>query len=141
VVSSPLQKEIAHYAREAARAYSALARDDTAAALRRFKALPHDVYWGGFDRITEGQILSRLGRDAEALELLEGAFPVTLWRPARVLASLDAARAAERLGHRERANAAYQFVVDAWRHADPELEPYVREARAGLGRLVDEPRR
>jgi hypothetical protein len=32
----------------------------------------------------------------------------------------------------------YQFVIDAWRHADPELEPYVREARAGLGRLAAE---
>jgi hypothetical protein len=29
-------------------------------------------------------------------------------------------------------------VVDVWRHADPELEPYVREARAGLQRLAGE---
>ena len=29
----------------------------------------------------------------------------------------------------------YQFVLNAWRHADPELEPYVREARAGVERL------
>ena len=32
----------------------------------------------------------------------------------------------------------YQFVVDVWRHADPELEPYVREARAGWERLAAE---
>jgi hypothetical protein len=29
-------------------------------------------------------------------------------------------------------------VVDVWRHADRELEPQVREARAGLERLAAE---
>jgi hypothetical protein len=32
----------------------------------------------------------------------------------------------------------YRFVVDVWRHADPALEPYVRETRAGLERMVTE---
>lgn len=36
---------------------------------------------------------------------------------------LDVATAAERLGERERAIRGYQFVVDAWRHADSELQP------------------
>ena len=51
---------------------------------------------------------------------------------------LDRARIAESLGEREKAIDSYRFVVDVWRHADPELEPYVREARAGLGRLAAE---
>jgi hypothetical protein len=139
--SRPIEKEIAQYEAEAALAYSALTRGDTLAALRRFEALPHDVTWGALDRLTEGQILTRQGRDPEALKLFEEAFPIFWWGPARVLAALDAARAAERLGQRERATAHYQFVVDAWRHADPELQHYVDEARQGLARLTAEPRR
>ena len=134
-------RELAQYAAEAARAYSKLARGDTVGALRRFEALPKDVWWGALDRVTQGEILARQGRDADALTLFEGAFPNDWWGPARVLASLDAARAAERLGQRERATSAYQFVVDAWRHADAELEPYVGEARGGLERLAAEPSR
>jgi eukaryotic-like serine/threonine-protein kinase len=139
--SQPTEREVAHYGAEAALAYSALARRDTADALRRFEALPHDVVVGGLDRVTEVQILIRLGRDADALELFEEAFPINWWGPARVLATLTAAGAAERLGQRKRAAAHYQFVVDVWRQADSELEPYVQEARAGLGRLAAEPRR
>jgi hypothetical protein len=31
-------------------------------------------------------------------------------------------------------------VANVWRHADPELQPYVAEAREGLGRMTSEPR-
>jgi eukaryotic-like serine/threonine-protein kinase len=134
----PLWKELAQYAAQAARAYSALARGDTVVALQRFETLPKDFVWGALEQVTEGQILARQGRDAEAVILFEGAFPHSWWGPARVLAALDAARAAERLGQRQRAAAHYQFVVDVWRHADSELEPYLREARAGLERLAAE---
>jgi tetratricopeptide (TPR) repeat protein len=138
--SRPNEREMAQYGAEAALAYAVLSRGDTLAALRRFEALPHDVIWGALDRLTEGQILTRQGRDTEALKLFEEAFPIVWWGPARVVAALDAARAAERLGQRERATGHYQFVVDAWRHADPELQHYVDEARQGLARLTSEPR-
>jgi hypothetical protein len=55
-----------------------------------------------------------------------------------VLTRLESARAAERLGQLKRAAADYQYLVDAWRHGDPELEPYLREAREGLARLTSE---
>jgi hypothetical protein len=55
--------------------------------------------------------------------------------PFFVLGVLERGRIAERLGERRKAIDSYQFVVDVWRHADPELEPYVREARAALERL------
>ena len=58
-----------------------------------------------------------------------------------VIARLEQARAAERLGERERAIAGYRFVVEAWRHADAELQPYVTEAREALRRLTAEPKR
>jgi hypothetical protein len=32
----------------------------------------------------------------------------------------------------------YKRVVDTWRTADPNLQPYVAEARAGLDRLTSE---
>ncbi len=138
--SRPSWKEVAQYGSEAARAYSLLARGDTAAALGFFEAQPSDSLWP-LERVTRAQLLVRRGRDVEALELFEGAFPSDWWGPTRVLATLEAAKTAERLGQKKRAVAHYQFVADAWRHADPELKPYVREARAGLERLIAEPRR
>jgi len=56
-------------------------------------------------------------------------------RPSDVLWYLERARVAERLGERARAMEAYQYVVVAWRRADPELQPYAAEARAALQRL------
>jgi hypothetical protein len=47
---------------------------------------------------------------------------------------------AERMGDREKAARDYQYVVAVWRHADPELQPYVTEAREALTRLAAEPR-
>jgi acyl-homoserine lactone acylase PvdQ len=61
--------------------------------------------------------------------------------PFFVLGRLEQGRIAERLGERQKAMDSYQFVVDAWQHADPELESYVREARARLGRTTGGARR
>jgi len=49
-------------------------------------------------------------------------------------------RRQERLGRRDEATTAYAYVVDAWARADSVLQPYVAEARAGLGRLRAEPK-
>jgi hypothetical protein len=48
---------------------------------------------------------------------------------------MERARVFNRLGRRDEAATNYQFVIDAWRTADPELQPYVREATAALKRL------
>ena len=53
-----------------------------------------------------------------------------------VLATLERGRVAERLGEREKALESYRFVTEAWRRPDPELQPYVSEAREGLARLA-----
>jgi hypothetical protein len=55
-----------------------------------------------------------------------------------VLGVLELGRLAERTGEREKANRSYQFVVNVWRRADPELQPYVLEARNALARLTRE---
>jgi len=50
-----------------------------------------------------------------------------------------AAEVAERLGQKRVAAAWYGKFIDLWRTADPELQPYVKEAKKRLGELVAEP--
>ena len=63
------------------------------------------------------------------------------FHPGEVLWRLERARVNERLGNLDKALPEYRFVADVWRHADPELQPYVEEAKAALKRLAAEPRR
>jgi hypothetical protein len=44
-------------------------------------------------------------------------------------------RRRERLGDTAQALRGYQTVLDLWRRADPELQPFVAEARAAMIRL------
>jgi hypothetical protein len=93
-----------------------------------------------FDQLTLARLLAARGRDAEALVILDRGFP---WPRACLTASLwalERGQVAERLGQREAAASSYRFIADSWRHADPELQPYVEEARQGLARLGSEPR-
>jgi hypothetical protein len=48
---------------------------------------------------------------------------------------MERARVFERLGRRAEAAENYALVADAWRTADVELQPYVRESHAALTRL------
>ena len=48
---------------------------------------------------------------------------------------MERARVFERLGCRDEAAANYAFVADAWRTADAELQPWVREAHDAMARL------
>jgi hypothetical protein len=60
--------------------------------------------------------------------------------PAEIMRALQRGRIYERLGNTDRAAEGYGFVLRAWRNADPELQPYVTEARAALVRLAGEKR-
>ena len=51
---------------------------------------------------------------------------------------LERARIADRLGQRETAEELYHFVAERWKKADPELQPYVAEARERWERLSAE---
>jgi hypothetical protein len=131
----PLSNVVRDYAADAARAYMALARGDTAVALRAFAALPDSACRlssvnCGIYKLTEARLLGAVDRDRQALELLDG------WAGLEPLAVLERGRLAERLGDREKAAKAYDFVAAVWRHADPELRGYVLEARQGLERVV-----
>jgi tetratricopeptide (TPR) repeat protein len=129
-----------------AQAALALARRDTATALHRFLAFPDSMCPSASSspptmlRLIRFRLLASAGRDREAIELFDPSDVLNVPWATRVLGILEAGRVAERLGDREGALRRYQFVADVWRNADPELQPYVAEARAGLRRLSREPR-
>jgi serine/threonine-protein kinase len=124
---------------ELARAALVLARGDSAGALRRFVMFPDSLCPSCRDLLLlRFQLLAAADKDREASAVLDrdrSAYP------SLVLARLTRGRVAERLGDREKAVQSYQFVVDAWRNADSELRPYVREAKAALARLTETPPR
>ncbi len=133
------------YGSAAARAYLALARADTSEATRRFAALPDTICPCPFDEIVAAQLLAAAGRDRAARRVFEGqpdlrsiVMPVS--GVVRGLWQLQRARAEERVGERERAITDYRYVADLWRNADPELQPYVEEAKTALKRLGGERR-
>ncbi|HEU4524826.1 MAG TPA: hypothetical protein VFR62_07370, partial [Gemmatimonadales bacterium] len=126
-------------------AFLDLARGDSAAAIRKLRAIPDtlclaDNYAANCFHLnlTLARLLAAGGEDRRASELLER------WRwsghgtPSFVLATLELGRIAERLGDTRKAAECYAFVTAAWRRADPELQPYVTEAREGLARLGGE---
>jgi eukaryotic-like serine/threonine-protein kinase len=123
-------------------AFLDLARGDTGAAIRKLSAIPDtlclaDRYTANCFHLnlTLARLLAARGDDQRAAALLER------WRwsgdgtPSFVLATLELGRIAERLGDTRKAAECYGFVLAAWRRADPELLPYVAEAREGLARL------
>jgi hypothetical protein len=138
----PVVKDFFGYVLVAQRAYLALARGDTAEALRLFDARPDTAAFGGnqIDDLVHAQLLAARGRPADAAALLER--PPVGFNPGvsviEILRALERGRVNERLGNRERAIAGYAFVVKAWRNPDPELQPFVDESRAALTRLSAE---
>ncbi len=142
----PFATEIMRYVQQSSRAYLALARGDSAAALRLFEALPDSACYGNcaMDGLVRIQLLvaRRRYRDAAArLDPAPGDGGIGIAQsPERVLWELERGRVQEQLRNRDAAVAAYGFVAAVWAHADPELRPYVEEARAGLKRLGGEPR-
>ena len=126
----------------AAQPYLALARRDTSLALTLFAALPDSLCrYCYLNRLQRAQLLSARKQDVEAAALLsEPLHDHDLTTPSEVLWALEQARVSERVGDRETAVEGYAFVAAAWRAADPELQPLVREAKEGLARLNAEPR-
>jgi hypothetical protein len=125
------------YLQIAANAYLALLSGDSAGAERHFAAISDSLCLIGscfIEKLAEARLLAARGKERQAAEILteweqlggNGAFAV--------MSALERGRIAERLGDQNTAVNRYQFVVDAWRRADPELQRFVEEARAGLRR-------
>ncbi len=115
---------------EFGRAALALARGDTATALNRFLAFPEASCPGARQR---GEVLFRLLAATRQHE--DAVWVFDRLHDRRVPLLLERARLAERMGDRPTAIHYYQFVLQAWLHADPELQPFVAEARVALARL------
>jgi eukaryotic-like serine/threonine-protein kinase len=121
-------------AAQAARGYLALTRGDTTEAMRRLPALPDSARCCLHEELLAARLLQKRGRHHEAAQLLlarETPEPMVV----AVLWMLERGRVFKRLGDRERAISSYRFVADVWAHADPELQPYVAEARRALEEL------
>ncbi len=128
--------DIARYTAVSARAWLALARSDTAEAVRVFDTVPDTMcaWCYMMDAWPRARLLAAAGRLQDAAALLE-VQPAEWMNPIDIARVLDRARVHERLGNRARARSEYTFVANAWRNADPELQPLVAEARAGAERL------
>jgi len=123
------------------RAYLALARGDTAEAINRFIPVIDSLCPGcSFSRTyidiySATPLLLSRGLDQKAATWLDYNNTTVLRPVFDVWFALVRARMSERLHEREKAAAAYRFVVASWEHADPALQVHVAEARAGLRRL------
>jgi hypothetical protein len=124
------------YGAASGQAYIALARHDTADALRRFAGLPDSVCPCLLDRIVTSQLLQAHNRHSEAAAVLESSWPIDWLDPAEGLWRLERARVAERLGQHDKAVQEYQYLADLWRTADPELRRDADEANTALKRLA-----
>ena len=125
-----------------AQAFLELARGDSTEALRTLRSIPDTLCLASnfssscfYLYRTLAQLLAARGEVRQASDLLDR------WRwetegPGFVLATLESARLAEQLGQREDAVERFRLVTDVWRRPDPELMPYVTEAREGLERLA-----
>jgi predicted Zn-dependent protease len=137
----PVVRSHARYVQASTSAYLELARQDTARAIQHFLALPQDLCPSCFlDRLTLAQLLIDSQRHQDAWKILQADHPTQTLAPeaTAVLWSLLRGRVAERLGKRETAVQAYQWVTGMWRRPDPELQSYADEAREGLARLTAE---
>ncbi len=141
---NPVAKAYLRNLAEVARAYLVLARGDTTDGLRMLAALPDSLCALSscfFEKFTLAELAAARGQDREAAAIYDRWLRARDWSPLLVLGRLNRARVAERLGDRDQAAGLYQYVVDAWRHADPELRPHVAAAQDGLERLAAEPRK
>jgi hypothetical protein len=141
--SDPVTRWRARYAAKSAAAFLDLARHDTSTAISRLLELPVSHCPSCYtDQLTLAQLLVDRQRDREAWRILRADHPVLTLAPTAtaVLWALLRGRVAERIGERDQAIRSYQWVVAMWRKPDPELQPYVVEAREGLARLTSERR-
>jgi hypothetical protein len=128
------------YLHVAATAYLALARADSVRALRLFQSIPDTLCLENdcfYEKLIEARLLTVQGQARQAAAVLDR----WVWSgggPLFVFGVLEQARIAEGLGARDKAMQSYQFVVDVWRQADPQLQPFVVEARNALARMTKE---
>lgn len=129
------KRAMATYSVAVANAYLALARADTAEALRRFASLPDSLcQMCAVPRYEYASVLASRGRLREAASILADR-PTLLPSAIDVLWALERARVAEQLGDVATARQGYALVVAAWSGGDDELAPIVDDARRAMSRV------
>ncbi|WP_310568937.1 serine/threonine-protein kinase [Gemmatimonas sp.] len=129
------QDRIAHYG-DVARSYLALARGDTAAALRGLLALPMAMCSSApCAATTTSRLLVQAKRDADAARVLDRAIPTAMSALNAAPMMLLRAEIAERMGDRPSARKWYARVVAHWGGGDAAVQETVTAARAGLARV------
>ena len=108
-------------------------RGDSAGAEAIVLAIPDSMIADPAFRLAKARVLAARGRDREALNAIRELYHCAC--ALRVVMAMVRGRAAEKIGEKDVAIESYALVADAWRNADPELQPIVEEARAGLRRL------
>jgi hypothetical protein len=139
--ADPAVRWRARYVSRSAPAYLDLARNDTSAAIRGFLDLQVSHCPSCYmDPLVLAQLLIDRQRYQEAWRILQADHPILTMAPTptAVLWSLLRGRVQERIGQREEAIQSYQWVTGMWQKPDPELQPYVTEAREALARLTSE---
>ncbi len=126
------------------RALLAVSRGDSAAA-RRALAEPDSAakyMYPVYSKPYAAQAYYLLGDYETTLTVLEGFEPSNLYTGQfdsrwGMLGRVRLLRAAayERLGRRAEAGKEYRQVMTQWKSADPELQPYIDQARQGLARM------
>jgi serine/threonine-protein kinase len=135
----------AEYVTSSAEGFLALARADTARAIEIFRTLPDSLCVVSpcvQEKVMLARLLAARGDYHDAADVLDrwghGNFveapPVSI-----IPIALERGHVAEHLADTTTAVGQYRFVEEMWQHADPELQPYVREATAGLRRLSRDP--
>lgn len=116
-------------------AYAALKRESSAKNLARFEEALSRMTWIGptYLRYAVGLHLLERGDHRGAVRYFSSFYPYQ-WVQ-YVPAQYYMARAYERLGQLDQAREHYRIFIGWWATADPELGPWVEEARAALARL------
>jgi uncharacterized protein with NRDE domain len=121
------------------RAFLALAKGDSVSAVTQLLVTADTLHECWYEnRMALVQLLAAAGRYREAATRLERRWPGTMTCSNGfddVIWTMERARVFDHLGRRDEAAANYAFVAEAWRTADPELQPYVREALQAVARL------
>ncbi len=128
------------YVAELARAYLALERGDSSAALQAFVGLPDSLAWGSSTApavMSAARLLTSRGRGRESLALLDRhgpkAFSINPWQ---VVWYLEVARAAASTpGQATRAKSSYARGAAAWLHADSALMEELKSCTADMRRF------
>jgi serine/threonine-protein kinase len=126
------------YLHGTALAYLALARGDSLRAATLLLSLPDTLCMVTncfYEKVTLARLRAAKAGYREAAELLDRWGRSAGNTPSSVLAALDRARIALQLADTATAVNRYRFIAEAWRNADPALQPYVTEATGALSRL------